>query len=151
MEIEVRSGTMSVLMVAEKPSLAQSLAQILSNGNLSTRKTNVPCPVHEYRGSFLNTSNVLFKFTSVCGHLFAADFEEKFRNWDKSEPIELYDAQIIRTEANPKMKLVKFLQKEVCFSFNFYFVYNFNLRLKDAGTWCCGLIVIKKERTFALK
>lgn len=106
---------MSVLMIAEKPSLAQSLAVILSNGNLNTRKTGA-CPVHEYRSSFLNQRDVLFKFTSVCGHVFSADFEARFKNWDKSEPIELYDAKIVRNEANPKMNLVKFLQKEVLLS-----------------------------------
>ena len=104
---------MSVLMIAEKPSLAKSLAQILSNGNLTVRNSNVSCPVYEYRNSFLNNRNILFKFTSVCGHVFSVDFEDRFKNWDKSEPIELYDARIIRNEANPKMKIVKFLQKEV--------------------------------------
>lgn len=103
-------------MIAEKPSLAESLARILSNGNYQTRKRGA-CPVHEYSGSFLN-SNAVFKFTSVCGHLFTADFERRFKNWDSSEPIELYTAKIIRTEANPKMRLVDFLKKEV---FYYYF------------------------------
>lgn len=102
---------MSVLMIAEKPSLAQSLSHILSNGNMKCRKSGA-CPVYEYRGSFLNHRDILFKFTSVCGHVFNADFEARFKNWDKSEPIELYDARIVRIEANPKMNMVKFLQRE---------------------------------------
>ncbi|XP_046917236.1 DNA topoisomerase 3-beta isoform X2 [Dermatophagoides farinae] len=101
---------MSVLMIAEKPSLAQSLAQILSNGNMTTRK-NAACPVHEYKGIFYG-QNVLFKFTSVCGHVYTADFERRFKNWDTSDPVGLYSAKIVRVEANPKMKLVNFLQKE---------------------------------------
>lgn len=103
---------MSVLMIAEKPSLAQSLANILSNGNMSVRKTGVPCAVYEYRGSFLHHREIQFKFTSVCGHVYSADFEARFKSWDKSEPAELYDARIVRLEANPKMQLVRFLQKE---------------------------------------
>ena len=103
-------------MIAEKPSLAQSLAHILSNGNMNSRKSG-SCPVHEYYGSFFNNHNTLFKFTSVCGHLFSADFEVRFRNWDKSDPIELYSAKIVRSEANPKMNLVSFLKREVCYCF----------------------------------
>ena len=98
-------------MVAEKPSLAQSLAAILSNGNYTTRKSGA-CPVHEYSGTFRG-QRAQFKFTSVCGHVFAVDFEAKFKNWDKSEPLELYDAKIVRMEANPKMNIPKFLQREV--------------------------------------
>lgn len=102
-------------MIAEKPSLAQSLATILSNGNLSARK-NGPCSVYEYRGNFLN-QNVQFKFTSVCGHMFSTDFEGNNKNWDKSEPLDLYYAKIVHVEANPKMNLISFLKREVrdCF------------------------------------
>ena len=100
-------------MIAEKPSLAQSLANILSNGNMSARKGG-PCPVWEYRGQFRN-EEAYFKFTSVCGHVFTASFEAKYSDWDKTDPIELYDAKVIRLEANKKMQLVKFLKKEVSF------------------------------------
>ncbi|KAF7492312.1 DNA topoisomerase 3-beta-1 [Sarcoptes scabiei] len=102
---------MSVLMIAEKPSLAQSLAQILSNGRMNSRR-NASSIVHEYRGSFLGNRNTMFKFTSVCGHLFTADFEPKYKNWDNTEPIDLYSARIVRVEANPKLHLVQFLQRE---------------------------------------
>lgn len=42
-----------VLMVAEKPQLAQSLAKILSQGSLRSRRgMNGACSVHEYTGTF---------------------------------------------------------------------------------------------------
>uniref|UniRef100_A0A4W4F4F1 DNA topoisomerase n=1 Tax=Electrophorus electricus TaxID=8005 RepID=A0A4W4F4F1_ELEEL len=64
----------TVLMVAEKPSLAQSIAKILSKGNCSSRKgLNGACSVHEYTGSFLGQT-VRFKMTSVCGHVMSLDF-----------------------------------------------------------------------------
>ena len=39
-------------MVAEKPSLALSIAKILSRNSLKTRKSySNACPVHEYTGN----------------------------------------------------------------------------------------------------
>lgn len=89
----------SVFMVAEKPSLAASLASILSNGRHSTHKgknytffnkklfricadsifcdgisgSNNACSIHEWKGLFRN-ENVTFKMTSVCGHVMSLDF-----------------------------------------------------------------------------
>lgn len=43
----------TAFMVAEKPQLAQSLAKILSGGNLHSRKGfNGACSIHEYNGTF---------------------------------------------------------------------------------------------------
>uniref|UniRef100_A0A6Q2XS23 DNA topoisomerase n=1 Tax=Esox lucius TaxID=8010 RepID=A0A6Q2XS23_ESOLU len=64
----------TVLMVAEKPSLAQSIAKILSKGSCSSRKgLNGACSVHEYMGTFSGQS-MRFKMTSVCGHVMSLDF-----------------------------------------------------------------------------
>lgn len=80
----------SVLMVAEKPSLAESLAKILSHGRCRSRKgVSSACPIHEYRGRFHRESDVLFKFTSVCGHLTSVDFPPKYNNWDRTDPYEV--------------------------------------------------------------
>uniref|UniRef100_A0A4W3H8Y5 DNA topoisomerase n=1 Tax=Callorhinchus milii TaxID=7868 RepID=A0A4W3H8Y5_CALMI len=66
----------TVLMVAEKPSLAHSIAKILSRGNMSSRKgLNGACSVHEHTGTFQGQS-VHFKVTSVCGHVMTLDFIE---------------------------------------------------------------------------
>ena len=80
----------SVLMVAEKPSLAQSLAKILSNGQMSSRKgMNGACSVHEYNGRFHGES-VRFKMTSVCGHVMSLDFTGKYNNWDRVDPVSFF-------------------------------------------------------------
>lgn len=77
----------TVFMVAEKPSLAASLAKILSNGSMTTRKgSNGACSVHEYRGKFQGEP-AFFKFTSVCGHVMTLDFTGKYNNWDKVDPV----------------------------------------------------------------
>lgn len=103
----------TVLMVAEKPSLAESLAKILSNGRSRSRKGVSPsCPIHEFRGRFLNEPDAQFKFTSVCGHLTSVDFPPKFNNWDKVDPFELFDAHVVHKEATPNLRLMKHLEVE---------------------------------------
>uniref|UniRef100_A0A8C7BVA7 DNA topoisomerase n=1 Tax=Neovison vison TaxID=452646 RepID=A0A8C7BVA7_NEOVI len=101
----------TVLMVAEKPSLAQSIAKILSRGNMSSHKgLNGTCSVHEYSGTFAGQP-VRFKMTSVCGHVMTLDFLGKYNKWDKVDPAELFSqAPTEKKEANPKLNMVKFLQ-----------------------------------------
>ncbi|CAH1786482.1 unnamed protein product [Owenia fusiformis] len=102
----------TVLMVAEKPSLAQSLAKILSNGQMGSRKgTNGACSIHEYNGKFQGES-VRFKFTSVCGHVMSLDFIGKYNNWDRVDPAELFSAPTLKKEATEKLHMPKFLEKE---------------------------------------
>ncbi|XP_016287993.2 DNA topoisomerase 3-beta-1 isoform X3 [Monodelphis domestica] len=103
----------TVLMVAEKPSLAQSIAKILSRGNMSSHKgLNGACSVHEYSGSF-SGQTVRFKMTSVCGHVMTLDFTGKYNHWDRVDPAELFSkAPTEKKEANPKLSMVKFLQVE---------------------------------------
>ncbi|KAI1301377.1 DNA topoisomerase 3-beta-1 [Halotydeus destructor] len=102
-----------VLMVAEKPSLAESLAKILSNGHYKSRKgISGACSIHEFRGTFLRDNNAQFKFTSVCGHLMSVDFPPKYNNWDNTDPRDLFEASIIRKEATPNLRLIKHLQYE---------------------------------------
>uniref|UniRef100_T1I8T1 DNA topoisomerase n=1 Tax=Rhodnius prolixus TaxID=13249 RepID=T1I8T1_RHOPR len=101
-----------VLMVAEKPSLAASLASILSNGKHSSRKgSNGTCTVHEWAGHF-DHSNVTFKMTSVCGHVMTLDFIGKYNNWDRVDPVELFSCTTEKKEASPKLKMPQFLAQE---------------------------------------
>eukprot|EP00111_Clytia_hemisphaerica_P004440 TCONS_00012693-protein len=102
----------TVLMVAEKPSLAQSIAKILSNGSSSQRKGVSPsCAIHEFQGSFKG-ENVFFKMTSVCGHVMALNFSGAFNNWDTCDPIELFQAKTIKKESMPNLNICRHLQKE---------------------------------------
>ena len=82
----------TVLMVAEKPSLAQSIAKLLSNGQMNSRKgSNGAFSIHEYRGVFPPTGeNVFYKMTSVCGHVYGLDFMGKYNSWDKVDPVSFY-------------------------------------------------------------
>ncbi|XP_045539457.1 DNA topoisomerase 3-beta-1 [Papilio machaon] len=101
-----------VLMVAEKPSLAQNLANILSNGKCNTTKgSNGACSVHEWNGTFKNEP-VRFRMTSVCGHVMSLDFTGKYNNWDKVDPVELFSCPTEKKEAMPRLKMPAFLGME---------------------------------------
>ncbi|XP_052797572.1 DNA topoisomerase 3-beta-1-like [Mya arenaria] len=104
----------TVLMVAEKPSLAQSIAKILSGGNMTSRKgSNSACSIHEYRAKFPPTNETAnFKMTSVCGHVFGLDFIGRYNNWDKVDPVELFTAETQKKESTEKLHMPAFLQKE---------------------------------------
>ncbi|GFR42563.1 hypothetical protein Agub_g3474, partial [Astrephomene gubernaculifera] len=100
---------LSVFMVAEKPSLAQSIAQILSDGRMSSRRAALD--VHEFEGRFRGQP-ARFKMTSVIGHVYSLDFTAAFNSWDKVDPAQLYDAPTVKLEANPKAHVVDHLQRE---------------------------------------
>ncbi|XP_073954639.1 DNA topoisomerase 3-beta [Choristoneura fumiferana] len=102
----------TVLMVAEKPSLAQNLANILSNGKCNTNKgSNSACAVHEWNGTFKNEP-VRYKMTSVCGHVMSLDFTGKYNNWDKVDPVELFSCTTEKKEAMPRLRIPAFLAQE---------------------------------------
>lgn len=76
-----------VLMVAEKPSLAESLAKLLSRNNHNSRRgINNACHVHEWNGTFRG-EQVRYKMTSVCGHVMTLDFQSRYNNWDAVDPV----------------------------------------------------------------
>lgn len=102
----------TVFMVSEKPSLAQAISKILSNGTMEFRKGfNGACSIFEWNGKFRGES-VFYRMTSVCGHVMTLDFIGKYNNWDTVDPAELFGATAEKKEASPKLRMVNFLQKE---------------------------------------
>jgi len=99
----------SVLMVAEKPSIASSIANFLSHGRTSSRRSYLE--VHEFDGTFRGVP-VRYKITSVIGHVLSIDFPSKYQNWDTTDPFELFEAPTIKSESNPKAHVCKHLQQE---------------------------------------
>lgn len=57
--------------------------------------------VHEFEGDFQGTP-VLFRMTSVIGHVFSLDFLPQFQSWEK-DPKELFFAGTRKSESNPKV------------------------------------------------
>ncbi|CAG0921960.1 unnamed protein product [Notodromas monacha] len=99
----------TALMIAEKPSLAQTIAVILSNNKLQTRKGS--CLVHEWSDTFDN-SPTRFKMTSVCGHVYGLDFLSKYNDWGVVDPAELFHCPTEKREANKNLNIPSFLSHE---------------------------------------
>ncbi|WVO16515.1 hypothetical protein L204_104193 [Cryptococcus depauperatus] len=91
---------MRVLCVAEKPSIAKSITEILSGGRWDTRNSNhqyirnydfvydLPLPLGDGRGAN-------FTVTAVLGHLTSSDFHDNYRKWSACEPFALFEAPIV--------------------------------------------------------
>ncbi|KAK9471085.1 DNA topoisomerase [Dipodascopsis tothii] len=88
---------MKVLCVAEKPSIAKSVAQILGGGRVNVRNTG---------NKFIKNYDFTYRFpapwgeaevtmTSVVGHIMAADFDARYRSWQSCAPQELFHSQIV--------------------------------------------------------
>lgn len=86
-----------ILNVAEKPSVAKSISRILSTNCRNVQGKHKYCQniFFQYRDEMI--------FTSVLGHLFTHDFEERTR-WDECDPGTLLSAPIVKyisTEMKP--------------------------------------------------
>lgn len=85
----------TVVMVAEKPSIALSIATALSGGKFERRTGPAKsCPIFTYSGTFKG-HKANFKVTSVAGHIFSRDFPSKFADWS-IDPSQLFHAPTVR-------------------------------------------------------
>ena len=97
-----------VVCVAEKPSLAASIASFLSDGKHVTRRGNLD--VHEFARRH---DGVLcdFRVTAVTGHVLSIDFPARFQSWDV-DPAALFDAPVVKKEASRGSRVVEHLERE---------------------------------------
>lgn len=89
---------MKVLLVAEKPSIAKAVANMLGD-RVSVRNT---------RNKYIKNYDCQYRFcnewgdcnvtvTSVSGHLFSLDFDGNHKSWHSCLPVELFDAGIVQS------------------------------------------------------
>ncbi|KAJ1965435.1 DNA topoisomerase 3-alpha [Dipsacomyces acuminosporus] len=87
---------MRILCVAEKPSQAKSIVQILSQGQSNSRAGK-----NKYNRNFdfqyrINGAFVQVTMTSVAGHVMEIDFPTAMRKWHSCNPVALFTAPIVR-------------------------------------------------------
>lgn len=88
--------TIRVLNVAEKPSVAKAVAEILSrsSGGMRSRAGRSRYNrVFEFEYA-IGSQACHMLVTSVTGHLMELEFEDRFRKWNSCDPVDLYDAPV---------------------------------------------------------
>lgn len=91
----------TVLMVCEKPSIAQSIANSLSRSGFSTRHSG-RLTIHEFDRPFLNYPHANYKVLGLFGHIYSTDFPSQYNDWNKINPAELFDAPVRKIEEKGK-------------------------------------------------
>ena len=87
-------GAIRVLNVAEKPSVAKAVAEILSRRSMQSRAGR-----SQYNRIFefnyaINGRACHMLVTSVTGHLMELEFDDRFRRWHSCDPAELFHAPV---------------------------------------------------------
>lgn len=107
---------MNILSVAEKPSVAKELAAIISKHNPDTIKRagfSPYNPIYEINNcQFKNQQNAYMKMTSVTGHMMEISFDPAYKNWSGCQPVQLFDAPIIKDVKKENLNIKKTLQAE---------------------------------------
>jgi hypothetical protein len=57
-------------------------------------------------------SHAFYKVTSVFGHVFSVDFPPAYQNWEATDPLDLIEAPVLRSECNPKSHIRRHLVHE---------------------------------------
>ena len=85
----------TVMMVAEKPSIALSITEALCGNNFQKRTGPAKAiPIYTFKGHFKGHA-ANFKVTSVAGHVFNRDFPIEFQDRRK-DPVLLFNAPTVK-------------------------------------------------------
>ncbi|CAL8097451.1 unnamed protein product [Orchesella dallaii] len=106
---------MKVLNVAEKNDAAKRIANLLANGAVQTRPTfSVYNKLYEFQYQFRNQPCQM-TMTSVSGHLLNQEFDSRFRKWHSCDPVELFDAPVIKTCQENMQNIQKTLMQQAAY------------------------------------
>jgi DNA topoisomerase-3 len=96
--------------VAEKPSVARTVTEILSKRNFEkTESLSKYNPVYEFDYK-IKDQEYKMKFTSVTGHLMNYDFKNKTK-WELKETEDLYNMDIVKFIKNDSLHIVSNLDE----------------------------------------
>ncbi|KAK9321347.1 DNA topoisomerase [Lipomyces orientalis] len=105
---------MKILCVAEKPSIAKTVANILGGGRVTTRNTD---------SQYIKNYDFTYRFpqpwgeadvtmTSVVGHITVADFTPEVRQWHSCAPAQLFHSQVVVEVADDKKGVARNIKSE---------------------------------------
>ncbi|WVZ55592.1 hypothetical protein U9M48_006232 [Paspalum notatum var. saurae] len=101
-----------VLNVAEKPSVAKSVAEILSRGSMQSRAGRSQYNrIFEFNYAISGRACRML-VTSVTGHLMELEFEDRFRRWHSCDPAELFHAPVRKSVPQDKQAIKQTLEEE---------------------------------------
>ena len=98
--LTIKDNYLNVLMIAEKPSIARTIAKILSKkkSNLIDRTKKYHWCLFEFYGDFKGKA-AHFVVSSVAGHMYQTEFLRMHQKFD-IDPSELFDAPTVKTECD---------------------------------------------------
>ncbi|KAJ1588514.1 hypothetical protein NDA11_000506 [Ustilago hordei] len=105
---------MRILCVAEKPSIAKSIANILAHGHTSNRPgKDKYCRNYDFQYRMPDVQGMVdMTMTSVRGHLTEADFGPQHKGWRSCQPSHLFEAPIITGLSNDAKSIGQNLRME---------------------------------------
>uniref|UniRef100_A0A0K0ECU3 DNA topoisomerase n=1 Tax=Strongyloides stercoralis TaxID=6248 RepID=A0A0K0ECU3_STRER len=102
--------TITVLMVAEKPSLAKTISRILSNNTARCVKNNEKNPPQfHFKGIFKNNS-ANFIMTSTYGHIKEITFEKEYVDW-RIDDYKLFDCPLVKLNVDKSFRIDKYFSR----------------------------------------
>ncbi|KAG2543264.1 hypothetical protein PVAP13_9NG735900 [Panicum virgatum] len=105
-------GAIRVLNVAEKPSVAKAVAQILSRGSMQSRAGRSQYNrVFEFNYA-IHGQVCRMLVTSVTGHLMELEFEDRFRRWHSCDPADLFHTPVRKSVPQDKQAIKQTLEEE---------------------------------------
>ncbi|CEF61010.1 DNA topoisomerase 3-beta [Strongyloides ratti] len=100
----------TVLMVAEKPSLAKTISGILSNNTAKRIKNNENSPPQfHFKGRFKNFS-ANFIMTSTYGHIKETTFAKEYTDW-RIDDSKLFDCPLVKLNTDKSFKIDKYFSR----------------------------------------
>jgi DNA topoisomerase-3 len=104
-----------ILSVAEKPSVAKELANIISeNGQYNRRSGFSPYnQIYEIQNCKFKGNPAFMKITSVTGHMMEQEFEQPYCSWTGCQPSDLFYAPITKQIKKDCLNIKKTLIDEI--------------------------------------
>ena len=94
-EKKITDKKINILMIAEKPTIAKTITEILSNNNYKDNSYKEGWCIYEFNSHFKKIP-AHFTISSVAGHIYRQDFLNEHRNWENIDPYDLYKVKTIK-------------------------------------------------------